>query len=139
METKKCTGCKKLKSKEDFSKRSDRKIGVQAKCKECQGKDAKKRRKKMPEVFKNYDRKTHLKRHYNLSLDEYNLIYEKQLGKCACCGKHQHELKRALDVDHDHTTGEIRGLLCSRCNTAIGYVEEKKEILEEIILYLKKH
>lgn len=64
---------------------------------------------------------------YGISLSDYNLLFEKQKGCCAICNKHQTEIKRRLFVDHSHTTGEVRGLLCFGCNTNLGWLERNKE------------
>ncbi len=56
---------------------------------------------------------------YGLNAVEYNRLFAIQSGRCAICGKHQSELKRRLDVDHDHETGKVRGLLCNYCNKII--------------------
>ena len=57
------------------------------------------------------DRKSHLKRKYGLTLEEYDAMLEAQGGVCAICGEPRPE-ERTLHVDHDHETGAIRGLLC---------------------------
>ena len=44
-----------------------------------------------------------------------------------------------LCVDHDHTTGKIRELLCSHCNSSLGMIKEDVGLLEKMILYIKKH
>lgn len=61
-----------------------------------------------------------IKRQYNLTIEEYNKKLELQDYKCAICRK---EFKRTPCVDHDHNTGQIRGLLCHRCNLTLGLVE----------------
>ena len=63
-------------------------------------------------------------------------MFEKQGGQCLGCGKYQHELNRALDVDHDHKTGRIRGLLCMSCNRALGYAKDNVATLKRLIAYL---
>lgn len=73
------------------------------------------------------NRLNHLKK-YGITEDEYNQLYQKQNECCAICGKHQSKLKRKLNIDHDHSTGEIRGLLCPKCNTALPLIENKKWI-----------
>ena len=78
-----------------------------------------------------------LMRNYGIDLNTYNLIYNKQKGKCAICGIHQSELSKSLCVDHDHTTGEVRGLLCSNCNALLGYSKDKIDILKNAIKYLE--
>ena len=80
----------------------------------------------------------HLRRTYNISLEEYNQIFAEQNGKCAICGKHQSEIKISLYVDHCHNTGRIRGLLCPSCNFGLGYFQDDIENLKCAILYLNK-
>lgn len=74
---------------------------------------------------------------YGITLEQYNEMFNKQEGKCAICGINQNELKYALYVDHNHTTKKIRGLLCHKCNTILGYANDKMEILTQAIEYLK--
>lgn len=80
----------------------------------------------------------HLMSHYGITTDEYNDMFRKQLGRCAICGAHQSECKRALSVDHDHETGKVRGLLCQKCNTAIGLLGDNAELTRRATLYLEK-
>jgi hypothetical protein len=61
-------------------------------------------------------REYNLKRHYGITLEQYNEMLEKQDHRCAVCEKHRDDMKINLAVDHDHKTGEIFGLLCSYCN-----------------------
>lgn len=63
-------------------------------------------------------------------------LYEKQDGKCAICGEIP-KTERGLHVDHCHTTGAVRGLLCHGCNTGIGALKEDAETLSKAIDYLK--
>ncbi len=76
---------------------------------------------------------------YGITLEDYNQMFIEQEGKCAICGKHQSELQRALFVDHDHNTGEVRGLLCNNCNAGVGYFEDKPDYLEKAIAYLGRY
>lgn len=69
---------------------------------------------------------------------------EKKAGRktpelCEICGIPGSELKRGLCFDHDHNTGNFRGWLCSRCNTALGLVSDNTETLIKMIKYLQKH
>ena len=75
---------------------------------------------------------------YGVTTDEYNLMFKRQDGKCAICGKHQTEITRSLCVDHCHETGKVRGLLCSKCNSSIGFMEDDIENLKCAVLYLNK-
>lgn len=63
-------------------------------------------------------------------------MHEKQQGKCAICGEIP-KSERGLHVDHCHTTGAVRGLLCHGCNTGIGALKEDAEILSNAIKYLR--
>src|SRR5512146_139517 len=78
-----------------------------------------------------------LKRDFGISIEEYNAMYFAQDGKCAVCGKHQSALGRALYVDHNHATGEIRGLLCRHCNLILGMAHDDSDLLSKLINYLK--
>lgn len=75
---------------------------------------------------------------YKITLLEYNELFIIQNGKCAICGKHQTEFKKAMGVDHNHNTGEIRGLLCSCCNRALGLFSDNIERLKSAIRYMEK-
>lgn len=60
-----------------------------------------------------------LKRRYGITLDQYRDLLKKQGGRCAVCRQLK---KRTLHVDHDHGTGEVRGLLCDHCNRLLGFL-----------------
>jgi hypothetical protein len=79
------------------------------------------------------------KRLYGLTKEQYNEMFIKQDGKCAICGKHQSELRIRLCVDHNHSNGKIRELLCSRCNLALGFLEESEQRRINILAYIQKH
>jgi len=81
-------------------------------------------------------RKSVLKK-FGLSIDEYNKILAKQNGVCAICKKPETvDFFKNLAVDHCHSTGIIRGLLCNRCNTCIGKFEDKIELFHAAIKYI---
>jgi predicted HicB family RNase H-like nuclease len=94
--------------------------------------------KKYNDLNKDEFRNYHLIKNYNITLEEYNELFIKQNGCCAICGRHQSELKQTLHVDHDHNTGLIRGLLCTKCNIGLGYVNDDINILLKMISYLQK-
>jgi hypothetical protein len=79
-----------------------------------------------------------MKTRYNLEIEEYNQMFVDCENKCMICGTHNDDLKRTLCVDHNHETGEVRGLLCSPCNSVIGYSHENIDVLYSAIKYLKK-
>jgi hypothetical protein len=87
------------------------------------------------EEIKN-SRKQHL---YNITQEQYNELFYKQNGNCAICGKNQSELKKVLSVDHNHITGKVRGLLCSKCNFGIGNLNDDINMLTQAIIYLKNN
>ena len=76
-----------------------------------------------------------LKRNYGLTQEDYKKLLEQQKGVCAICGCKPNG--KALAVDHNHTTGKIRGLLCHDCNVGIGFLKEDISILQKSIEYLK--
>lgn len=88
---------------------------------------------------KEYTRKRNLAR-YGLTVDQYDALLEKQGGGCAICLKPMPEEGSGhlrLCVDHCHDTGEVRGLLCMRCNTALGALGDSLERLEIAVEYLR--
>jgi hypothetical protein len=79
-----------------------------------------------------------LKFHFGITLEDYNIMLFEQDGCCAICKTHHTELKRNLYVDHNHTTGEVRGLLCNNCNAGLGMYKDDITRLTNAINYLKK-
>jgi hypothetical protein len=84
-------------------------------------------------------RDIYYKTKFGISLNDYNKILTEQNGCCDICKIHQSELVNTLCVDHNHETGEIRGLLCNNCNAALGFLKEKIEISLNLIEYIKKY
>ena len=87
-------------------------------------------------------RERHLRRKYDISLEEYDQMVALQGGKCALCpattpgGKHNNE---HWFVDHDHVTGKVRELLCCDCNLVLGIIKDSPEHLGRMITYILKH
>lgn len=77
-------------------------------------------------------------RKYGVSSSWLEERYSIQKSLCEIC-KRDGGIKKSLCIDHDHQTGEVRGLICGKCNTAIGMVEESTEILMAIIEYLERY
>ena len=73
---------------------------------------------------------------YGISGDEFRTIVEKQGIKCPICNK---TIKKNLSVDHNHVTGEIRGIICNNCNLAIGNAEDSPSRLRAMADYLEKN
>ena len=83
-------------------------------------------------------RDTYLKRLYGLSLEEYNNMTEQQNSLCYVCNQPPKGGKR-LAVDHCHTTGTVRRLLCANCNTTLGLVNEDINIMNKLIKYIEEY
>ncbi len=80
-----------------------------------------------------------IKKRCGLSIDDYDRIYDEQSGRCLICGAQKPRYtKDRLVVDHCHTTGRFRGLLCGKCNIAIGLFGENEMITQNAIEYLRE-
>lgn len=84
--------------------------------------------------YPNYSRLSTLKKH-GLTMDEFGAMIEQNNNSCWICST---PFKNIIDakIDHCHTTGKVRGLLCSHCNTALGLVKDNTGILKNMIHYL---
>ena len=88
--------------------------------------------------------KNDLRRRYGISVEKYNKMKEKQNNLCAICGNPESRKSKyggtcRLHIDHDHATGIVRGLLCNKCNNALGLTCENINILQNMIKYLKNN
>lgn len=77
-----------------------------------------------------------LKWRYGITLEEREQMIIEQNGKCAICGVH---VDSKAHTDHCHTTGKVRGILCTTCNRGLGYFKDSAEIIQNAIRYLEKH
>lgn len=84
----------------------------------------------------NEDRSSYLLYKYNITETEYNKMFKEQEGCCSICNTHQTRFKKRLAVDHCHVTNKIRGLLCQKCNQAIGLLDDSVDNLKSAIMYL---
>lgn len=75
---------------------------------------------------KDKKRNRDLKRKFGISQLDYLEMVKKQQGKCAICSRNRQTLKRDLAVDHDHLTGNVRQLLCGRCNLGLAFLENRE-------------
>ena len=93
-------------------------------------------RKGHPDTVKGITRKQRLRR-LGMTPADYDALWKKQGGCCAICERAEWECKgRRLDVDHDHTTGKVRGLLCRECNMTLGMVGDDAHRLMRAVKYL---
>lgn len=83
-----------------------------------------------------YTQRKNLKNRYALSVDQYNTMLQQQNNKCAIC---KEIFSSKICVDHNHTTGKVRSLLCTPCNVGLGFFKENAETLTKAIEYLKEH
>lgn len=117
-----CSKCKIDKPNNEFYKHKTNLSGYRSDCKEC-----------TPKKTYRQSRTSQLKHHYNITLEQYQLLFKQQRGRCAIC---RNTSKRFLDVDHSHITNKVRGLLCNRCNKTIGAFEDNIRLFKFAIKYL---
>ena len=123
-----CKRCGVLKGRDSFEKTC--RGGRRGMCKECYGRFRYQVRKSNPEWYerklildnlKNRKRYwVHLLAKYGITLEDYQALWDNQSGACAICGRS--DIK--MQLDHDHSNGRVRGLLCHLCNRAIGILEK---------------
>lgn len=77
-------------------------------------------------------RRYHLRQKYRIDLPDIDRMLAGQDGLCAACRE-----APATDVDHDHRRGQVRALLCSACNTALGKFRDDADLIEAAITYLE--
>lgn len=145
--TKPCPKCEEVKPLDQFSRSKHTKHGYQVYCKSCQYRrhnewrrnnlsyvaaKQKKHRQANPDRHAGYARK----RAYGLAPGQFERLLETQQGRCAIC-KTAEPGGKGFHVDHCHSTGVIRGILCTRCNVGIGSLRHDPEILAAAIYYLR--
>lgn len=161
-----CTKCGEVKSLDAFYRAAGTRDGRRGDCIECFRRRAKERypqirereiarvrqwQKENPERHlanqrklrskpeaKRKSRAGHLKRKFGLTLDDYERMLEAQGGGCCICGTPPPE-GGSLHVDHDHATGEVRGLLCFTHNNALGDFDDDPALLRSALAYLHHH
>ena len=127
-----------------FKKRATTLYGRCNMCKSCCNKTSTTWRELNPEGVKANNKywypkqrdKTYLTK-YGITLETYNNMLDAQDGCCYICKKHENDHTRKLAVDHNHNTGEVRGLLCTQCNIGLGMFKDNIKNLETAIKYLK--
>ena len=165
MGTKVCRTCKEEKDIDDFTICSKNKDGRLTECRDCYKERCNKWKEDNPEKYKGYqikyrknntekcnqatkdskvkypghDRNWYLNFRYGISIEDYEQLLKHQNYSCAICKRHYTEFKKKLSVDHDHENDIIRGLLCDRCNTAIGLFQDNVENLETAIVYISNY
>ena len=97
-------------------------------------KDGLRRARMDPQFQKVKTRQKHLKMRYNITIEDFMALAEKQDHRCACCGN----IDQNLMVDHNHDTDQVRGLLCNNCNSMLGYALDNPRRLQLGIDYLER-
>lgn len=138
--TKVCPACESIKPLDDFSPNGKTRSGRSTYCKPCQNMKVKLWNAKRPleAVAKRaqYERRQKARANYGLTFAEYDALHAKD--KCDICGAPGSGRWRRLHIDHDHTTGIVRGLLCHECNTALGLADEDPVRLRALADYLER-
>lgn len=124
-----CIPCSKQQSSDSFSKRREERL--RAKVEEQRRRTT---RMHATAEYAAWGRRRHLQQ-YGLTPEKFDEMREAQGGCCAFCG----EPKKRLVVDHCHKTGNVRGLLCVRCNVALGYFESLRDAgeLQKAEMYVR--
>lgn len=135
---KECTKCKKRRQLLKFYSDSSKLDGLDSWCMYCRIKYKRVNKFKIIKRRNKVARSYQLRHHYGMSEKDYNSLYKKQSGKCGICSQHSRSFTRILCVDHCHKTGVVRGLLCYKCNAALGGFKDNKKLLLKAINWLEK-
>jgi hypothetical protein len=122
---KRCADCKQYKSYEEFPRNKNTKDGYHCYCKACNNARNYESRERLHGGSRHY----HLKRRYGIGADDE--FVRQQGGVCAICGRADPE-----HVDHDHETGDVRGILCFNCNGGLGQFRDSIDALVAAAAYL---
>ena len=132
-----CTKCGVVQPPENFYANPTR-PGKMSVCRGCTRKKSREtyQKAKAKGTHSAAQRKSHIKRTYGLSLEDYQSILLSQGGVCAICQKDFG--RTGPSVDHDHLTGRVRGLLCRRCNSGIGMLDDSIDLVLRAASYLER-
>lgn len=133
---KECTLCKTTRPYEEFYYRHNTRDKLTSWCKSCGTEAQYTWREANKEKQAVLTRRANLKRYYGITLEQYDELLEKQEHKCVICDRHEDEFKTRLCVDHNHSTGEIRGLLCNYCNHRVIGRHKDGELLRKMADYV---
>lgn len=131
---KRCSACHLAKSHGEFNRSSYTSDGLYNQCRSC----VKARKKQDRERDKERNRDRRLQAEFGLTGDQYAGLAESQHNACAIC-RRPCRTNRRLAVDHDHVTGQVRGLLCGSCNNGLGRFRDDPELLRSAAAYLEAH
>jgi hypothetical protein len=130
---KRCSKCKEDKDLSQFAKYKNGKLGAHHYCKPCHSEQ----RKRTYDYSKSRNRR--ILHSYNINIDTIESVYISQGGCCKICNKKYSTFSKhgGLYIDHCHTTGKVRGLLCAKCNGLLGSCNDNISVLQNAIEYLK--
>ena len=133
-----CSLCCAMKPVEEFYRRKASKDGRSYRCKDCSNANNSERMKaKSKEERQKIYLERDLQRKFGISTEVYNAVFLAQEGVCAICKK-PNPNKNRLAVDHNHLTGEVRGLLCGPCNMLLHRIENDPDWADKAFSYLSK-
>jgi hypothetical protein len=168
MQEKRCTKCGEVKPLHEFQKKGDNRRRADCRAcaaaynRTWQRKNPEKLRKNRKKYYERHQERlraekaewqrahpeqaqdAHLRRTFGITLDQYRGLQEKQGGKCAVCDQEETAVDkrtgkvRRLHVDHSHQSGAVRGLLCTRCNLGLGFLQEDPKIIKSLLQYLDR-
>lgn len=133
-ELKRCRTCNVVKPASEFTLNSQSRDGLWFRCAECNREHGKARYEREKHNRPWLER--HLRRSYGITVEQYESMLAAQGGVCAICGGPQ--TGKNWHVDHDHETGEVRGILCHGCNHALGGARDNPDTLIAAAKYLWK-
>lgn len=134
-----CSSCRRRKEIAEFPPNAGEADGLSCYCRECVNRKGREQSKK-PETAqyrRDYMRRLGLKK-YGITLEQFNELFASQSGKCAICCDDLSDGVGGMSVDHDHSTTQVRGILCRLCNVGIGHFREREGALLAAIEYLKR-
>ncbi len=124
---KRCADCKETKPYDEFPRNKNSKDGYHCYCNACNNARTDESRQRVHGGSRHY----HLKHRHGIGADQFDDLVRQQGGVCAICGRPDPE-----HVDHDHETGEVRGILCFNCNGGLGQFRDSIEALRAAAAYL---
>lgn len=130
-----CNKCGEEKPLDQFSKHKSSRDGYRLYCKSCQKQQTEAWRQRNLPRWKSNMRAASIFRQYGLTREGHAALVAEQAGTCAIC-KTACSTGRDLAVDHDHTTGKVRGLLCQACNVTLGQMRDDPQLLRAAADYL---
>jgi hypothetical protein len=125
---KRCPDCGLTKPLDEFPRNRNTKDGRHPYCKPCHNARGKESKQRLYGGSRHY----HLMRRYGIGADDFDRMVVEQGGVCAICGRPDPE-----HVDHDHETGEVRGILCFNCNGGLGQFRDDVDALRSAAVYLE--